>query len=231
MIKLYQFAGLWSLPNASPFCMKMETYLRMANLPYEVVTIHDPRKAPKGKLPFIDDAGKRIADSGLIIEYLKQKYGDSLDAHLSPAQKGISIALQRLFEEHLYWIAVYGRWVEPNNWEMVKKDYFGNLPALLRRFIPDMIRKKFMKAMHGQGVLRHSRDEIYQLGKEDLRAVSEILGSNAFMLGNEPTSIDASAYAFIANILEVPINSPLKDYVRSRSNLIDYCARMKERFY
>ena len=37
MIKLYQFKPAWGLPNPSPFCMKVETYLRMAGLSYEVI--------------------------------------------------------------------------------------------------------------------------------------------------------------------------------------------------
>jgi hypothetical protein len=35
MIKLYQFPPNLGLPNMSPLCMKVETYLRMAALPYE----------------------------------------------------------------------------------------------------------------------------------------------------------------------------------------------------
>jgi len=40
--------------------------LRPGCAPYEVVDTPNPRKAPKGKLPFIEDAGVRIADSSLI---------------------------------------------------------------------------------------------------------------------------------------------------------------------
>jgi hypothetical protein len=32
MIKLYQFNPVWGLPNASPFCMKLETYSFLANI-------------------------------------------------------------------------------------------------------------------------------------------------------------------------------------------------------
>jgi hypothetical protein len=32
-IVLHQFYRSFGLPNASPFCMKLETYLRMAELP------------------------------------------------------------------------------------------------------------------------------------------------------------------------------------------------------
>ena len=56
-IKLYQFPPALELPNASPFCMKLETYLRMAGLPFESVYTLNLRRAPKGKLPFINDGG------------------------------------------------------------------------------------------------------------------------------------------------------------------------------
>ena len=39
MIKLYQFKRTFGLPNMSPFCMKVETWLRMAGLEYETVLV------------------------------------------------------------------------------------------------------------------------------------------------------------------------------------------------
>jgi hypothetical protein len=51
-IKLFQFPRMLGVPNVSPFCCKLETWLRIAQLPYEVVETRDPRKGPKGKLPF-----------------------------------------------------------------------------------------------------------------------------------------------------------------------------------
>ena len=80
MIKLYQFRPAFGLPNASPFCMKVENYLRMAGLAYECPRGADMRKAPKGKMPYIEDEGSLIADSSFIIDHLKRKYGDPLDA-------------------------------------------------------------------------------------------------------------------------------------------------------
>ena len=50
MIELYQFPRAFGLPNPIPFCMKVETYLKLTGLPYEVKDT-DPRKAPLGKLP------------------------------------------------------------------------------------------------------------------------------------------------------------------------------------
>ena len=121
MIKLYQFAPAWDLPNLSPFCVKVETYLKMADLPYEVVHAIPPR-APKGQLPFIEDNGKRIADSQFIIEYLRHTYGDRVDAHLSPEERAVSNALQRLTENHLCWAFVFARFGKRDaNWAENKR--------------------------------------------------------------------------------------------------------------
>lgn len=71
MIQLYQAPPVWGLPNMSPFCVKLETYLRMAKIEYEKPKF-DFSKAPKGKIPFVGIDGKCIRDSGLIIQELKK---------------------------------------------------------------------------------------------------------------------------------------------------------------
>jgi hypothetical protein len=62
MITLYQFEPAFGLPNASPFCLKLETWLRMAGLPYEAprMTLSAMGRSPKGKLPYIVDEGKPL---------------------------------------------------------------------------------------------------------------------------------------------------------------------------
>ncbi len=56
-ITLYQFPAAFGLPNASPFCMKVETYLRMAGIAYAPRYGMYQLRAPKKKLPYIDDGG------------------------------------------------------------------------------------------------------------------------------------------------------------------------------
>lgn len=231
MIRLYQFPAMWNLPNVSPFCMKLETYLRMAKLPFEIIKLADPRRTPKKKLPFINDDGFILADTSLIIEYLQKKYGNTLDANLTELQKAQALALQRLMEEHLYWVLVYTRWVKPANWERVKQDFFAKSPWFVRVFISEILRKQTQKTLYAQGIGRHTAEEIEALGVQDLQALSVVLGQNDFFMGSEPTSIDACAYAFIANILFAPIHSTLSEYAKSQQNFVDYCARMKSRFY
>jgi glutathione S-transferase len=231
MIKLYQFSPAWGLPNPSPFCMKVETYLRMVGLPYETINGALPFKAPKKKLPYIEDGRQLIADSGFILEYLKKTYGDPLDTALSDADRVIAHALRRLFEESLYWVALYTRWMEESIYVETRQVFFGGIPSMVRDLIAGRIRREIRRSLVAQGMGRHSREEIYEIGKADLNAISLWLGDKSFFMGATPTSLDAIAYAFLANILVPPLESPLKDHAISLPNLRAYCERMKTQYY
>ena len=101
MLKLVQFNSAFGARNVSPFCLKLETYLRMAGIAHEIVWSGSTRSAPKGKLPYIEDNDLILGDSELIIDYLIDKYGNPLDASLSAEQKAQSLAWRRLFEDSL----------------------------------------------------------------------------------------------------------------------------------
>ena len=65
MIILYTFGPYFGLPDPNPFVRKAEVLLKMADLPYETDTTAF-NKAPKGKLPYINDDGEITADSTFI---------------------------------------------------------------------------------------------------------------------------------------------------------------------
>lgn len=85
--------------------------------------------------------------------------------------------------------------------------------------------------LRGHGMGRHSAAEIHALGCRDLDAVADLLGEQLFMLGDSPTSIDATAYAFLANVLWAPLDSPLQRHARTRPTLLAYCQRMKVQYF
>jgi glutathione S-transferase len=230
MIVLYQFPPPSTLPNYSPFCMKVETYLCMVGLPYRLQSTL-PSKAPKKKLPYITDDGITVADSVLIVEYLKNKYGDPLDTGLSAMQRAQVQALRCLLEEHLYFCALHDRWVVDMNYPVVRDAFLSFMPRLMRKFVGNMIRKSMRKTSYRQGIGRHSEEEIYALGIADLTALTDVLADKPYFLGDEPTSIDASAYAMLANLLWGPVDSPLTRYVAAQPELAAYCERMKKRYY
>lgn len=231
MITLYQFHRLWGLANASPFCMKLETYLRMTKLSYKVKYINNPRQAPKGKLPYIQIDDAVYADSELIIDELKKRFGDVLDNELTPEQKALGHLIETTFNEQIYWIIVYLRWQDKEGWKTVKEDFFAKLPAFPKVFVPYLVRKQMLEALYAQGMGRHNKEEIIYLGTKTLGAMAELLGSNLYFLGDKPTTVDATAFAFLANILIPPIKNPLQELVQAKANLIAYCERMKTSVY
>jgi glutathione S-transferase len=231
MLKLHQFAPAFGLPNASSFCLKLETYLRMTDLPFESVYGTDMGKAPKGKMPYIVDGDKVLGDSNFIIDYLKQTYGDRLDAHLSASDRAILLAMRRLIEENLYWVMVYSRWQEPANWEQTKAGLFPGLPPIISFLVPNMIRNQTRQKLQGHGLGKHSAAEIYAIGCADLTALSDFLAAKPFFLGDQPTSLDASAYGILANILWTPTVSPMQAHTQQLSNLTAYAERMRDRYY
>ena len=81
MIKVHRFGPALGLPDASPFVMKVETYLRMTGQAYEPVNA-DVRKAPRAQLPFVEVDGKVIPDSTATVDHLEGRRADKLDAHL-----------------------------------------------------------------------------------------------------------------------------------------------------
>jgi glutathione S-transferase len=233
MIKLYQFDPAFGLPNASPFCMKLETYLRMARLPFEIApaSLRAFNKAPKGKMPYIDDDGKVIADTTHIIDYLKASYGDPLDGWLGADQRATALAFQRLIEENLYWAVVYTRWVEPAGWAQTQSAFFGKLPAPLKWIVPPLARRGLIRQLHGHGMGRHSRQEILDIGKRDITALADYLASKPYFMGSKPCSLDASVYAFLANLVWPPVESELKQHAKHYPQLQAYCHRMRQQYY
>jgi glutathione S-transferase len=214
--------------------MKLETWLRMAGIPYEVAPL-DMSLAPKGKIPFIvQEDGTAMGDSTLIVEHLTARYGRDLDAGLSAEQRAISVAFRRMMKENLYWVMVYARYKDERNWALYRQvlaDAVVWLPQEHRLPAADMLGKVILEQAHGQGMGRHTPEEVARIGIGDLTAVSDYLGDKPFLMGERPTLVDATVYAYVANVIEVPIECAAKDFGRSRDNLVRYCQRMRERYF
>lgn len=231
MITLYQFAPVWGIPNLSHFCVKVETYLRMTGLPYEIVETL-PLKVPLGKLPYLEDKENKIADSRMIVRYLQAHYGEALDVHLTESERANAKAWQRLIEEHLYWLSMYTRWnYSEANWQQNKHAIFNVLPVIARDCVAQIYRYLIKKQIYGQGTGRLSEEDIFALATEDVSALAVFLGEKSYFMGDKPSSIDATVYGFLLNIIACPVESPLKKHVLEQKHLVDYCQRMQESYF
>jgi glutathione S-transferase len=207
----------------------------MTGIPYELADFAF-QEAPKGKAPYITtEEGKQIGDSTFILEYLKQRYGKDPDAQLSAAERAVSLAFRRMLKENDYWVIMHSRYKDPTNWPTYRKSILEVLPASWpeeqKAAIPEMMQNNMIGQMQGHGIGRHTQEEVYRLGVEDFTAVADYLGDKPYLMGSEPTTVDATAYGFLINVIDVPILSPVRDYCRSRPNLIAYCRRMGARYF
>jgi glutathione S-transferase len=135
-------------------------------------------------------------------------------------------------DEHLYWAAgIHPRWVDPAGWAITRKAFFGSLRGLRASIVPHVARHTLTKELWGHGMGRHRPAEIYALACADITALAEYLSDKPFFHGDRPTTLDAVAYAYIANIIQVPIESPAKAHALTYPNLDAYCRRMKEKCY
>jgi glutathione S-transferase len=235
-IKLHKFGEAWGLADPSPFCVKLESFLREAKIDYQVAPFdlrRSFRRAPKGKMPFIEDEdGSLIGDSTLIIGRLSQRHAINLDAPLDDRAKAISHAFRRMLDEHFYWVAVYSRWCDEPGWSIIRDTFFARMPALTRPLATAMAKRGMLRALRAQGVGRHSREEIYKLGTADMRALSALLGDDHWFFGaDNPTLLDLWAHAFFAEIVVPPIPSPLRDAASGLPNLCAHVERMQARLY
>lgn len=215
----------------TPFGTKVETYLRMVGLPYET-KIGDPRRNPKGKVPWVVDDGRMISDSSDIVDHLKAKYGDPLDAALTPAQRALAVTVRRTIEEHLYWALVHTRWVEPDGYVRTRECLVKLLPPVLGGVVVDrVIRRQMLGQLRAHGLGRHAPGDVYRRGCEDLSAIAALLGEQPYLLGERPTTVDASLYAMGAGIWMFPADSPLKRHFGGHANLVAYVERMHGRYF
>jgi glutathione S-transferase len=221
---------MFAIPNLSPFCCKLETWLRIARIPYEVVDTPDPRRGPKGKLPFIEDADKRIGDTSLIIDYLMRTRKVDPDAHLDAKQRAIAGLVQRTLEEHYAFVILYTHFIRAEGWQHTRAN-FNSVPAIVRPLVAGLVRGRMRKILWTQGISRHSDEDILEAGLCDWRAVLTVFSDAPFFFGDEPTGIDAVVFAALATTVLTPIESPIKDYLKAHPGVIGYAERMRARFF
>jgi glutathione S-transferase len=230
MITLYTFGPYFGLPDASPFVMKAEMLLKIAGLEYRC----DKRgfsRAPKGKLPYIDDDGAIVADSTLIRLHLERKYGTDFDRGLSTRDRGVAWTVEKMLEDHLYWIMVYWRWIIDANFDKGPKAFFRRAPAIIRPLVERMVRRQVRSNLRAHGIGRHNDTEKAALADRGIDALSQVLGENRYLMGEQICGADATMFAFIAGASPTVFESPLRTKLEATGNLVEYRDRMMKEFF
>lgn len=229
IVVLHMFPRGRFCPNLSPFVLKLETYLRMAEVPYQV-DFEEPL-GPKGKSPWISLNGEEIGDSQLIMEMLGPKYGKDFSSHLSTEQLAIARAMRIMIEDHFLWCNIMWRWAYDPESHVSSLTHWGTLLPFHWFYRPIVGRLLRFQAFM-QGIGRHKQPEVLVMGNEDLQALSVYLGEKPFLMGDKPTEVDCALFGFLAQVVWNSAGSPYLQMLETECiNLQAYCHRIKERFW
>lgn len=221
----------WGLLAPSPFCAKVELYLRMLELPYEARPTLSTADAPRKKLPWIEDGDERIADSGNIVAHLRTRAGDPLgEATIPPERAAVHHLTRRTVEESLYFVLVAERWLDPALHRPYAADLLRPVPAPARPLVDLMVSRMLRRQLWEQGTARHPLEEALERGVRDLDAVELTLGDAPWFGGERPAAIDATVWGCLANLWYIPVESRLKAAIAEKPRLIDYLDRVTERW-
>jgi glutathione S-transferase len=229
-ITLYASRPGFGLPDTSPFVMKTEVQLKMAALSYEKLSTIPP-DAPKGKLPYLIDDGEVVCDSTFIRAHIQRKYDVDLDDGLDAPQRAQTWAIERLLEDHLYFSMVWFRWIDPHNFAKGPARFADRAPEAQREQMRRQMQANKENDLKSQGIGRHNAEEIAMLGTRSIDALSELFGEKPYLMGDEPTGVDATAFGVLAAVLTPFFDTPLRRAAAAHTNLVSYVDRMMKRYY
>ena len=229
MTTLYGWGPMFDCPSPSPYVMKTEIQLQMLGVEFNRA-IADLDAVSKHKAPYVEDDGKIIQDSNFIRAHFETKLGRSLLDGLTRREQALSWALERMAEGHLNAVMAGERWLKEANFRKGPALFFMDVPEAMREQAYTDIREGMRKTRWEAGIGRHSQEEQLQLAAFDIAAIAAQLGERAFLLGDEPTGVDAAVSAVLISCATPYFDTPLVGMVEGHANLPAYLRRMREAY-
>lgn len=230
MVTLYKFPRVWGLPCMSPYCLKVEAYLRLRGIAHEV-QVGDLRRAPRGQLPWVRDGEHVVGDSTLIIDHFEARQREPLDAGLDAAQRAAGWALARTLEESTVWALRYQRFVEPAAWPLTRAVLRSILPVPLRLVGPAIVRSQMRSALRAQGSGRFDAAALYDFARRDFDAAAALLGDKPYLFGDRPGRFDLTLFGFVASFSAHACRSPVTEHVLGLPKLLAHHERLRSALY
>jgi glutathione S-transferase len=230
MITLYSFGPMFGLPHPSPFVIKADILLKMSGLEYREAPMTF-NGAPKGKVPYISDDGLVLGDSYFIRRHLETRYKIDYSGGYDAEKLALAWAIERMLEEHLYFLSVCERWLVDENFEKGPRQFFNMAPAPIRPILRVVIRRKVRKMLKAQGLGRHTAPERLELANGDANSVAALLGNDNYLLGDKICGADASVFGSLYSASSSYFNTELGAYIRSQPKIMAYLERMRARFF
>ena len=205
MMILYQFPGGDGLTSVSPPCVRVEMALRRCGAEYRTKDVRSRADARKysvtGRLPMLEIDGQRISDSIEILDELERRFPDS---GLSPDDEAARLQdrlWEHYFNDHVYYVGFYLRWVDDENRERFMRALLGRAPWLLRVVAPTLLRREARQRARAIGLAGKSRETIDRCYRRSLEMMETGLGSGPFLQGrDQPGRGDLAGASMLAQV-------------------------------
>jgi glutathione S-transferase len=195
MITLHQF-------EISPFCDKVRRILNVKHVPYRIEevppskTLSAVRKYnPAGKLPFLTDDGRMVADSTDIAYFLDERYPEPRLIPDEPHARALCHVLEDWADESLYFYEMRLRFTLPHNARRFIPQLVKYESALVRRIAPLAMPLVLRRTVASQGIGRKPVADVLRDVARHLDAVQGLLGAAPWLLGERLTLADIAVYA------------------------------------
>ncbi len=195
MIVLHQF-------EISPFCDKVRRILHVKGVPYQVREIPpsrsftDVRRVNRiGKLPTIEDDGRRVADSTDIAYYLEERFPEPPLLPRHPLERALVHVLEDWADESLYFYEMTLRFALPHNRRRWLPQLTKYEPDWFQRVAPFLLPLVFRRRVRSQGIGRKPVDMLVADVERHVRAVDGLVGDGEWLVGSALTLADIAVFA------------------------------------
>jgi len=229
----------WGLPSFDMKSLHVLSYMKFSEA--ADVNLHPVFQSSFSKetkiLPSLNTPNDGLfSDPENIIRYLK-KTGLNPDKSLAVDIANNILPFSALIEERLRPAVISLIWLDSVNYKDVSHGAYASACRYPFNFItPNGLQRSeedFMK--ESKSILEiepKALERIESDAKSALNLISEYLGENDYLLGNEPCSLDALLFSVLAPLSKLPLVScKLQNHLRGCQNLCQYITRILQKYF
>lgn len=159
---------------------------------------------PSGKLPCLEHDGKLVPDSTDIVYYIEKQFPERSLMPTEPQQQALLHIIEDWADESLYFYEMHLRFGIPANGEKNIPNMLVNNTGLLKWFLRKVIPGGLRKITHNQGVGRKSLQQLDIDLHRHCSAVSKLLDSGDWLLGDALTIADLAVHPMFTAFEDAP---------------------------
>jgi len=224
-------------------CLRCETYIRLAEVPFECESCQTPSSSPSSVLPCLEvgygedtivgGSGDEIKNDSKVATYrilhhLKNERNIDLNRTLSQTEKARDVCLSAIANGLLKEACDYFTWTHEKTFiERTRTLYGAKYPFPLNRIVPNKMREK-------RGVSTCDEIKARVLANEAFEVIETMLSDNnesdVFALGKKkPTNCDADLFAVLYYVVSSSFTEELRSELKSFTKVIKYVEAVKRR--